>query len=458
MNNQAESKLPKRSLLVVCNDVIGEKMAGPAIRCIEIAQSAAEKFDTTLVAPKVSGKNFVRFKLLEIQPDILKSLADKSDVVLIQGDALVRYPFLKEISGVLIADLYCPIPLEYHQVSDGIDMSERLSMGKHLSSVVAEQLAYADYFLCASEKQKDFWLGALTVMGRINGLRWEKSNRANINDLILLLPFGLPNADPAPEQVTLRAKFDIPKDHFVAVWGGGIYEWFDPLTIIKAIRILNDRGDNVHLVFIGVKHPNPGIQDHDICARAISLSRELDLLDRFVHFNSGWVDYETRSQYFMDANIGVSAHFDNPETRFSFRTRMLDYLWCNLPIVTTRGDYFGDTVTSEGLGATVNFEDLDGWVEEISRLQQDVQFYEKCSSQVANFKIRFRWENVTKPLLDIVASIEPSADREFARNCFGKTAIKPSLFTRVRHVYSTGGFRKLFTLGVRRIHLAFKLG
>ena len=48
---------------------------------------------------------------------------------------------------------------------------------------------------------------------------------------------------------------------------------------------------------------------------------------------------------------------DHLETRFSFRTRMLDYLWATLPIVCTRGDHFAELVEREGLGLTVPYGD-----------------------------------------------------------------------------------------------------
>jgi hypothetical protein len=36
-----------------------------------------------------------------------------------------------------------------------------------------------------------------------------------------------------------------------------------------------------------------------------------------------------------EADIGVSLHREDVETRYSFRTRVLDYLWAGLPIITT---------------------------------------------------------------------------------------------------------------------------
>ena len=48
--------------------------------------------------------------------------------------------------------------------------------------------------------------------------------------------------------------------------------------------------------------------------------------------------YARRADYLLDADVGVSLHLDHIETAYSFRTRILDYLWAGLPILATSGD------------------------------------------------------------------------------------------------------------------------
>ena len=73
-----------------------------------------------------------------------------------------------------------------------------------------------------------------------------------------------------------------------------------------------------------------------MAAEAVALAEELGLRDRVVFFNFGWVPYAERGRYLLEADVAVSAHFDDIETRFAFRTRFLDCLWAGLPVVTTR--------------------------------------------------------------------------------------------------------------------------
>lgn len=445
-----------RKVLLICNEIIGRRLAGTAIRSVEMARALSAAFDVTVAAPTIGAGLEVPFRLLDPGKDQLQAIASVSDLIIIQGDALIRYPFLKKVKGVLVADMYCPIPLEYHQMTDDVQQDLRLAMGARIAHTMAEQVAYADYFLCASEKQRDFWLGPLAVAGRINALRWPRALHASIDELISVVPFGLPDGEPVKACRALRLRFGIPEDAFVAIWGGGVYQWFDPLTIILAIGQLAEQGIPVHLVFMGIKHPNPTIVQHDRCAQAIALADRLGLTGSLVHFNYDWIEYGERQDYFLDADVGVSAHFDNLETRFAFRTRMLDYLWCGLPIISTRGDVFADEIQSENLGVVIDYEDVNGWIEALGRMKRDKDFLMECRGRVRAFANRYRWSVVVRPLIELVYSAVPAKDRGYARKLFRKQRNFTSPIQRIRHAYMTGGVTFLSNVIFRRLGLMFK--
>lgn len=445
-----------RKVLLICNESIGRRLAGTAIRSIEMARALSTAFDVTVAAPTIDAGLEFPFRLLDPVKGQLKAIASVSHLIIIQGDALIQYPFLKKVKGVLVADLYCPIPLEYHQMTDDVQQGPSLAMGARIARIMAEQVAYADYFLCASEKQRDFWLGPLAVAGRINALRWPRALHTSIDELISVVPFGLPDGEPVKACRALRLRFGIPEDAFVAIWGGGVYQWFDPLTIILAIGQLAEQGISVHLVFMGIKHPNPTIVQHDRCAQAIALADRLGLTGSLVHFNYDWIEYSERQDYFLDADVGVSAHFDNLETRFAFRTRMLDYLWCGLPIISTRGDVFADEIESEDLGVVIDYEDVNGWVEALCRMKRDKDLLMECRRRVRACAHRYRWSVVTKPLIELVHSAVPSKDRVYARKLFRRQRNLTHLIQRIRHAYTRGGIALLSHAISRRLGWTFK--
>jgi hypothetical protein len=137
-----------------------------------------------------------------------------------------------------------------------------------------------------------------------------------------------------------------------------------------------------------------------MAAATRELSDSLGLTGKHVFFNSEWVDFDDRQNYLLDADVGVSTHFEHVETTFSFRTRMLDYLWAGLPIVATGGDTFGDLVTTEGLGVTVPEQDVDALADALERTLYDDEFAAGCRESVARVRGDYRWETVLRPLIE----------------------------------------------------------
>ena len=95
------------------------------------------------------------------------------------------------------------------------------------------------------------------------------------------------------------------------------------------------RRPQVRLFFMGLRHPNPLVDEMRMATRARGLADQLGLTGTHIFFNEGWVPYEQRGDYLLEADLGVSAHFDDLESRFAFRTRLLDCFWASLPVVTT---------------------------------------------------------------------------------------------------------------------------
>ncbi len=96
---------------------------------------------------------------------------------------------------VLIVDIYDPIHLEVLEQSRDQDDWDRRNLARVTVEVLNEQLARGDHFLCASEKQRDFWLGQLAAVGRLNPSTYDDGE--NLEGLISVVPFGLDDEPPA---------------------------------------------------------------------------------------------------------------------------------------------------------------------------------------------------------------------------------------------------------------------
>jgi hypothetical protein len=166
----------------------------------------------------------------------------------------------------------------------------------------------------------------------------------------------------------------------------------------------------VRLFFLGLKHPNPDVPEMRMAVAAKKLSDALGLTDKHVFFNEGWVPYEDRQNYLLEADIGVSTHLDHVETAFSFRTRILDYLWAGLPIVATGGDTFADLIDSKGLGITVPPGDVEALEEALFRLLDDEAAAAECRRRLAEVVPSHTWSRVLAPLLAFCRAPKRAAD------------------------------------------------
>lgn len=395
----AEHFTSRSRVLVVTGEPLLERMAGPAIRAWEIASALSSEHDVRLLSTAGARVTSPDFEVLHQVGPKLRRETDWADVIIFQGFLLEGAPWLKDSTKILVADVYDPMHLEQLEQARDLGEEGRARSIRETSRILNEQLGRADFVLCASDKQRDFWLGQMAGQGRVNALVYDEDE--SLDSLISVVPFGISDQDPVQARHAIKGVVPgIGADDKVIIWGGGVYNWFDPLTLIEAVGRLAERRPEVKLYFMGLKHPNPGVPDMRIAWEAQQLSERLGLTGKHVFFNTGWVPYNERADYLLDADLGVSTHFHHIETAFSFRTRILDYLWANLPIVATGGDTFGQLIQDNDLGRVVQPEDVDGLEEALEAMLFDEEAIVEVKRAVANFAESYRWQNVLKPLVE----------------------------------------------------------
>ncbi|MFH0924373.1 MAG: glycosyltransferase [bacterium] len=307
-----------------------------------------------------------------------------------------------------IVDLYNLISLEKLENERYLPLPLRNISYKSESILLKLQLLTANHILASSLRQRDFYLGELEAIGRINPKSYQSDPA--FKSLISVVPFGLSANPPLKIKDNQVIKKLIPnyseKDKII-IWGGGIWNWFDPLSLIKAINILKYSCPEIKLLFLGTTYlPKGRFQEGKMIQEAIRLSNDLDLTNRQIFFNHDWIPFTERADFFLASWIGASIHFDNLETYFSLRTRILDYWWTNLPILTTKGDYLSELVQRNDLGIVVDYQDINGIVEAIIKFAEDTTFYEQCKKNIAAIKEKIFWGNTLKPLIEMVSSYQ----------------------------------------------------
>ena len=395
-------------VLVLSWDRIGPQMAGSAIRALELGRALARSAHAvTLLAPEGS--------VLDAEPGLklgvtapgegLERWIDANDVVVVSG----RTELMTAPSKPLVVDLYDPFVLSNLDLFGG-DFNR--AGGQALLSLrwLQHHLKHGDYFICASEAQRSFWLGMLTAAGRVNRANYESDPA--LDRLLGVVPFGVPDAPPVPSDGPAVLKGVLPgveTDDAVVLWSGGMWNWVDPLTLIRAMAELRPRRPDLKAVLLGARHPNPEIGEMEMARRARALSEELGLTDRGVCFVD-WVPYEERERWILESDVGVSLHQRGVESEFAFRTRLLDYLWCGRPVIATEGDELAALVHDQSLGRVVPPGDAAAVASAIEAVLGAPAEYQD-PERFATARWELRWSKAVEPLEAFCRRPRRAADR-----------------------------------------------
>jgi len=397
-----------RQLLVLNHEALGERMTGPTIRNWEIARALGREIEVTLAAPGEPGRTGDGFPVVGYGPAGIAGLVAEHSVVLASGYLLDRHPELGSARHLAV-DLYDPFPLENLHMHKAVPLAEQHRIAAADRSVLTRLIRSGDVFFCASQRQRDFWTGWLVSAGRVNPYVHEQDPA--LSSLLRLLPFGIDERPPRPAARRFRGVLPgVGDDALLVLWGGGIWNWFDPLTLIRAVDRVKDRLPQVRLGFPASASPSTEVPPMQMSANARRLSDELGLTGQLVFFGATWVPYEERGGMLLEADIGVSTHQLDVETRYSFRTRILDFLWASLPVLTTEGDSLADLVSEHELGQVVGYGDVDGIASALLRLA-DPDHRRRCSQRSGKSAAEFLWPKVVQPLLDYCREPMPAPDR-----------------------------------------------
>jgi len=397
-------------VLLNCLDVVGESMAGPAIRYWELAKALAATHEVTLFIPNQTTIKPENFQLISACNQSLNSILKNYDAMISQ-QFTQRKALLARKHGVkLILDAYDPQPLEFLEIFKYEKPLVRNTKYEWNLQSMLFSFHMADAVICANSKQKDLWLGLLLGGKQLTPKIYAQD--CSLKQLIDTVPFGLSSKPPMKNGNGFRKMFQLAETDKIVVWGGGIWNWFDPLTLIQAIAQIAKERSDIKLIFMGTKHPNRNVPEMKMTLDAIALAKELKIIDQSVFFNYSWVPYEERGSYLLEADMGVSTHFDHLETQFSFRTRILDYLWAELPIITTQGDGFAELVEKHHLGYVVPYLDVPSLVKAITSIADHPEMVKTMKTNIATLKKNFYWTTLVKPLDRMLQNIDKQEHRE----------------------------------------------
>lgn len=386
-------------VLLVCPEPLGHgQPAGIGIRFLEIARALrSDGHLLTVLSPDAGVVEGCEAGV--INPETLLEGSNASDAAVIQGH--VGNAFFQHASPLpTVVDLYDPYIIEnLHYYAERGD-----EVFRHDHFTFTASLLRGDFFLCASEAQRLFYLGALLSTGRLNPLLFESDPR--LESLIAVAPFGV----QPPRPVRARS-LTAP-----AILFGGIYDWYDPALAIEAVSLLRTTIPGATLTF--TYHPNPELTPQGKLAEAMELvqARRYDFV-RFVP----WAPYEARAEFFEQFALALLTFPRSIETDLSMRTRIYDYLWCGLPIVTSPAPGTDELLARYGAGSVVASEVPAAFARELAALLGDADRYRGMSDGTRAFVLDHQWDRALAPLREFCRN--PRMDR--TRESFAMTPAIP---------------------------------
>ena len=390
---------------LICPEPVRSITAGVGTRFLTLARLLVEHGHRVTLAvpndaseaPAIDGVD-----VIQANPDILGAQADGHDWVLLH--AHLGNHFLTQRDDLpLVVDLYDPFLIEnlhYHRDLGFAPFSTdhetwRLQMGR------------GDLFLCSSEEQRLFYLGWLSALGRVNPLSVDDDPQ--LQKLIIELPFGTPEANvptpPPRPDVLPGVDDDAPVLYF-----GGIYDWYEPVTVLEAMPALLERDPRTVLLF--VEHPHPELTPLAEAERARSLAKRRGWLGSTVRFEP-WRQYDNRFELAQVADVAVVTHRPGIETDLSLRTRLVDLMWLGLPAVVTAGGTMARVVAETGAGLVVPAGDAGAVAKAVIDLLDDEIKRREAADSGRRWAADRRWSAVAAPLLEFAA--KPWRDRHRER-------------------------------------------
>ena len=322
--------------------------------------------------------------------DSFKEYLNSFDVVIVSysmGDLSMFVADNLSHHITLVLDCYVPIFIEI-SARDSDDKASELKNYLFELNRFNHVLKRGDFFLCANEPQKHMYAGILGSLGVINPHSYRQNR-------LLMVPFGIDSKAISPELVANNPyKADV--HDFVLLWMGGLYPWFNFKPLIQAIV---DLSKNPHFKFYLVGGKNPYNNHPDFVKQYNSVHKAFvdnGILGKNV-FLVDWIDFDDRIRWYKHANLVVSINSSGEENIYSWRTRVMDYLWGELPMMSNGGDPLSDELISRGAAIKTGLTSKE-IVANIEKFMNNPKELDVVRQKLLQTKALYHWERVTKAL------------------------------------------------------------
>lgn len=387
--------MPDRPFLIIAYDRLGPMHAGPALRSLALAEELAHTGPVDVIYEGEEPTD-AHERISFLERDAGEPPSDffsRYRAALVPPMVALVMPEVLESDIPLAVDLFDPVIWENLELYRERPVQERnFQHERHLAALLAV-LFRGDYFLVAGERQRDLFLGALMALNRTNPSTWKSGDGPD--QLVGLVPFGLPN-DPPPSADELPLPDMYKCEGPLCVWGGGMWDWLKPETVVRAWPKVLEKFPEAHLAFPGTEHPNPHVPEMASVGKAKRIAEDLGIAKTLIF--GRWLPRQEYLGLLAHAELGVSAHGPGLEARYAVRTRFLDAIWMGLPMVVSGGDEYSEYIAANGLGYVEGKSGHEAFAKGMLEVLDNGR-----GAYAANFshaRNELKWERQARPLTE----------------------------------------------------------
>lgn len=244
------------------------------------------------------------------------------------------YQIISQLSDdhILVSDNYIPISVEVAARKSSHPDEQTNYLRLQQSSLRATRRA--DYILYASESQFDYYIGYLAGINKLNPLTYGE-----LQSRMFRVPYGV---DPTEKKVKTKK----PPTNPTLLWYGAFYSWFDMESLIESLIDIKKEIPNFKLVIAGAKNPynkDPGILAHyDKTMKALApIKGNIELIP--------WGAFDERFETYAKGSAIITWNHIALENEYAWRTRLMDFVLAERPIITNGGDPLGEDLIKKGV-------------------------------------------------------------------------------------------------------------
>jgi glycosyltransferase involved in cell wall biosynthesis len=341
------------------------------------ALSLYESFHLGLNKESEVYENNIRVKCISHKPKRIANLIkqEKPDVLYLPWSST---PFLSRLKRKI------PTILDY--VGAGL-LEEYVAKGHVPATFLQMKLKsfwLGDFFMTAGRRERYYLLGLLAASGKLSQGKTDQAD-----PLIYVVPMTPPPEPPVLKENVIQKK----PGELVLLIAGAFLPWYDYATFFEALKVLHGKGvGNLKVVFMGGNTRNKGYE------RAVrNLADKPEIRENVIF--TGLVPFKRRANYYLLADAAASIPPNTIEDELSVRTRVVDYVWAGLPLVSPGRDEYSATVLDEGGGFSYEAGKPESLAKTLTMLIVNPEKLEGARGKMEGLlKTKFNIENFISPL------------------------------------------------------------